>query len=902
MFKPLILILMIVFAVFACSEPGSPPRGGTPVCNHQFDEWIEITPANCISPAEEEAICSLCGYISTRDFGDPLGHQWNYDYEESWEITILRTPIADGEEKRTCLHEGCSEPIETRIIPAGCSHEWMLVPLSGTAPTCIEHGYGQLACTVLNCGAHYPPTGVGVLHALGHSFGSWYNTTPATCLADGEEIRDCTRLGCNHFETSTVEKHGHSFSEWTETRAVTCLVQNEEQRSCIYSCGLEGQTETRSSVNALGHSFGSWMQTRAATCLVQNEEQRTCTRSCGLIGHTETRSTINAFGHSFGLWIETRAATCLLQNEEQRTCIHSCGLPGYTETRSTISALVEHSFGSWAETRTATCTVQNEEQRSCIHSCGLEGHTQTRFTVDALGHSFGSWTETRAATCTVQNEEQRTCTRSCGLLGHTETRSTISALGHSFGLWIETREATCTIQNQETRTCTRSCGLLGHTETRSTINALEHQGLTPPFSATCTAAGNSQASGTCTRAGCVVTGMVINALGHQGLTPAFAATCTTAGNSQASGTCTRAGCGQVVTGTIINALGHDTVWGAITTYPTTTVNGTQVGICSRCAQDPRSRAIQWNVTTLASEPGFGGAVDSSGNVYVADYFNHRIRKITPAGNVTTLAGSGTAGFADGLGASAQFNAPSGIAVDSAGNVYVADDLNHRIRKITPAGNVTTLAGSGTQGSADGLGASASFTQPSGIAVDSAGNVYVAEYRNDRIRKITPAGNVTTLAGSTPGFADGLGASAQFFGPMDVAVDSAGNVYVADTRNHRIRKITPAGNVTTLAGSGTAGFADGLGASAQFSTPNSVAVDSAGNVYVADNQNNRIRRITPAGNVTTIAGSGTAGFANGLGASARFNRLNGVAVDSTGNVYVADFNNSRIGKIEIVPVP
>jgi len=296
----------------------------------------------------------------------------------------------------------------------------------------------------------------------------------------------------------------------------------------------------------------------------------------------------------------------------------------------------------------------------------------------------------------------------------------------------------------------------------------------------------------------------------------------------------------------------------------------------------------------------GVAVDNTGNVYVADYSNNRIRKITPAGVVTTFAGS-TQGNADGIGTAAQFYRPSGVAVDTAGNVYVADYGNNRIRKITPAGVVTTLAGS-TQGNADGIGTAAQFSNPAGVAVDTAGNVYVSDMDNNRIKKITPEWDpvtlsyivvVTTFVGSTQGYADGTGTAALFNHPLGIDVDSIGNVYVADANNHRIRKITPAGDVTTLAGS-TQGYANGTGTAAQFYSPFDVTVDNEGNVYVADSENNRIRKITPAGDVTTLAGSYN-GYADGAGATARFSNPSGVAVIAR-NIYVGDRNNWLIRKI------
>ncbi len=298
----------------------------------------------------------------------------------------------------------------------------------------------------------------------------------------------------------------------------------------------------------------------------------------------------------------------------------------------------------------------------------------------------------------------------------------------------------------------------------------------------------------------------------------------------------------------------------------------------------------------------GVAVDTAGNIYVADYGNQTIRKVTPAGVVTTLAGlAGTPGTNDGTGSAARFNTPTGVGVDSAGNVYVADAYNYTVRKVTPAGVVTTLAGlARTSGTNDGTGNAARFFWPSGLAVDTAGNIYVADYLNDTIRKVTPAGLVTTLAGlaGTSGTNDGTGSAARFTNPVGVAVDTNGNVYVADSNNCTIRKMTPAGVVTTLAGrAGVAGSADGTNSAAGFYCPNGVAVDTAGNVYVADTYNYTIRKVTPAGVVTTLAGlAGSGGSADGTGSAARFGGPYGVAADSPGNVYVADSGNDTIRKV------
>ncbi len=297
---------------------------------------------------------------------------------------------------------------------------------------------------------------------------------------------------------------------------------------------------------------------------------------------------------------------------------------------------------------------------------------------------------------------------------------------------------------------------------------------------------------------------------------------------------------------------------------------------------------------------YGVCTDASGNVYVADGGNNKIRKITPAGVVSTFAGSGTAGSTDATGIAASFNSPRGVCTDATGNVYVADELNHKIRKITPAGVVSTFAGSGTAGSADATGIAASFYYPCGVCTDATGNVYVADYSNHKIRKITPAGVVSTFAGSgTAGSTDATGIAASFYAPIGVCTDAAGNVYVADANNSKIRKITPAGVVSTFAGSGANGSTDATGIAASFNFPYGVCTDATGNVYVADYSNHKIRKITPAGLVSTFAGSGVVGSTDATGIAASFNLPYGVCTDASGNVYVAEEGNHKIRKIDIL---
>jgi sugar lactone lactonase YvrE len=297
---------------------------------------------------------------------------------------------------------------------------------------------------------------------------------------------------------------------------------------------------------------------------------------------------------------------------------------------------------------------------------------------------------------------------------------------------------------------------------------------------------------------------------------------------------------------------------------------------------------------------YGLAIDSAGDAYLADFSNHSIRKITPAGVVSTFAGTAVqVGSTDGDATTARFFQTGGVAADASGNVYVADYGNDIIRRITPSGVVSTLAGAaGIQDSLDGTGPAARFTLPLDVATDAAGNVYVSDSAST-VRKITPAGVVTTLAGvaGQQGSVDGIGSDARFELPYGLAVDPSGNLYVSD-QNQTIRKISPDGVVITFAGAaGEQGSDNGAGSMARFAQPSGLATDSAGNVYVADTVNHTIRKITPEGVVSTLAGTaGAIGFEDGNGGAARFNFPNDVVVDSAGVVYVADYGNDAIRRI------
>lgn len=302
----------------------------------------------------------------------------------------------------------------------------------------------------------------------------------------------------------------------------------------------------------------------------------------------------------------------------------------------------------------------------------------------------------------------------------------------------------------------------------------------------------------------------------------------------------------------------------------------------------------------------GAAVDAVGNLFVADTFNHVIRKVTPAGLMTTIAGTPQAkGYCDGVGfaAAASFNSPVGIGSDAAGNLYVGDNGNQIIRKVTPAGVVALFAGRvGVKGNANGDATNATFNSPHSTVVDSGGNVFVSDGVNRVIRKITPGGTVALFAGTfnQQGTNDGVGTAARFQQPMGLAIDKSDNIYVADQNANTIRIITPGGAVTTLAGKGkVSGTNDGVGALARFTGPEGVTVDADGIVYVCDTGNSTIRRIAPDGTVTTIAGvAGQQGQVDGTNDVARFDTPRGITIDGNGTIYVADSVNSAIRKLVI----
>ena len=304
----------------------------------------------------------------------------------------------------------------------------------------------------------------------------------------------------------------------------------------------------------------------------------------------------------------------------------------------------------------------------------------------------------------------------------------------------------------------------------------------------------------------------------------------------------------------------------------------------------------------------GVAVDAAGNLYIADSGNHRIRKVTPAGTISTFAGNGTAGFAGdgGPATNANLNGPTGVAVDAAGNLYIADSGNHRIRKVTPAGTISTFAGNGTAGFAGdgGPATDARLNSANAVATDSAGNLYIADSDNYRVRKVDPAGRISTFAGNgIEGFAGDGGpatdARLTFMGGL--AVDAAGNLYLSDTGNFRVRKVNSAGTISTFAGNGIEGVSGdgGPATAANVWAPFGLAVDSSGNLYIADRNGGNVRTVNTAGTISRFAGTSLGfGFSGdgGPALNATFAGVDGVAIDTDGNLYVTDRLNQRIRRV------
>ena len=328
------------------------------------------------------------------------------------------------------------------------------------------------------------------------------------------------------------------------------------------------------------------------------------------------------------------------------------------------------------------------------------------------------------------------------------------------------------------------------------------------------------------------------------------------------------------TGAVTVTINGTTATGPIFTYQVAQVVTPFAGSGHSGSADGKGAAATFN------QPN-GLATDAAGNVYVADQENNLIRKITPDGTVSTLAGSGQSGHDDGTGVTASFNNPQGVATDAAGNVFVADSYNYLIRKITSSGVVSTIAGNSSSQPANGQGTAASFSRPSDVVVDGSGNIFVADQGAGQIRKITSAGLVSTVYSSGD------------LNPYQLAVDKLGNIYAPDPTDNDIKKISQSGVLTRFAGNGNiiGGDIDGTGTGAAFYQPIGIAIDGNGNLFVVDKYNGLIREITPAAVVTTVGGRGATNPYGPVAHAILFG-VQGIAVDTGGNIYFTSDNEIR----------
>lgn len=307
--------------------------------------------------------------------------------------------------------------------------------------------------------------------------------------------------------------------------------------------------------------------------------------------------------------------------------------------------------------------------------------------------------------------------------------------------------------------------------------------------------------------------------------------------------------------------------------------------------DGNGNTSQFNLPTVV-------VLDNEENLIVVDRSNHKIRKITPSGIVSTLAGTGAIGSTNGAALSATFRYPDGAIVDSNGNIFITDQSNHTIRKIDENGIVSTFAGDGLAGYLDGNGIATKFRYPAAMAIDENDNLFIADWGNHCIRKITPLGVVSTYAGigGNSGNIDGNTSVAKFNGPTGLCFDNNGNLYVADYSNYKIRKVDTSGNVSTFCGNGVAGNIDGDAFTARFNKPAVITFDGIDTFYVTDDSNHNVRKVDLLGNVSTFAGTGVNGATDGLASTSSFKSLTGIVAKNKDELFIADYGNHKIRKI------